>query len=491
MVAKKKTEEEIMLISREEELEETALTKSQRSRNIAVLSVNNFFAGSANVIYFILYAPYFSEIANISNLPNPERLFGIVGTIASVISLLGLIASDFLNGLVGFKRVFIIAQVLIVTSFSFFIFTPEKIIWIIIAVLLLNFSFTLSESPGNIILTETAGEKKKGKISSIVALFGRFGDVLVSTILVIVTSIINSNFEDNLTNKERSYFFSYSTGVYIIIAILVIFFITDPLKLRKKDSKEVVVKEPEVIQLQDKNDDLNNKTEMQDLRVKRKGSQFIQGFIDTFKDKWVLRVALTFFFDATLWSIGLGVYWAAMLDPDLLGQYALVDFDISILSLISSIIVLLAMFPTGWLVDKIGAKTLLFASEICGFLWTIFIVIFVFFPQLYWLLILSRIAIGLSIALWIPSTIALFTNVESKRKSKVYNSIAIFRTIGWLPGGVIAGLLYDAIPQPFGFLTPIFILITGLFVLIPLFFTLANKPPNGNNSVKNNKEINV
>ena len=106
-----------------------------------------------------------------------------------------------------------------------------------------------------------------------------------------------------------------------------------------------------------------------------------------------------------------------------------------------------------------------------------------FFPQYRFLLYIGRIGLGLSIALWIPSTISLFTNVEPKRKSKVYNSIAIFRTIGWMPGGLIAGLLYDAIPQPYGFLTPLFILIAGFCLIIPVFFTLPNKPPskNGNN----------
>lgn len=476
-VKKKQEEEEIMLLSRVDDEEIPPLTREDRKRNITIISINAFFAGSANTIYYILYAPYFREINS------SERLFGIVGTIASLIALLGLIASDYLNELIGFKRVFIIAQMLIFSSFMFFIFRPARIIWIIIAVLLLNFAFTLSESPSNIILTETAGETRKGRISSLVSFFGRMGDVLVSVILVIITFIINAEFEQNLTNKERSYFFSYSTGVYVIITLLAIFFLTDPLKLNIGKKQKI----PEI----DEKIDSAMPEEQSDVRPKRtlkKRNDFFRSFIETFKDKWVLRVALTFLLDAILWSIGLGVYWAAMTDPDLLGQYALVDKDISILSLISSFVVLLVMFPSGWLVDKIGAKTLLFFSEICGFGFVISNVIFIFFPQHYWLLIISRIAIGLSIVLWIPSTIALFTNVKPKRKSKVYNSIAIFRTIGWLPGGMVAGLLYDAIPQPYGFLTPLFILMGGLFFLIPLFYTLANKPPENNTDLNSSLE---
>ncbi|MEA2069771.1 MAG: MFS transporter, partial [Asgard group archaeon] len=461
MTLKKKQEEEIILLSRNEEKEQPSLTREQRKRNISIISINTFLAGSANAIYYILYAPYFREINN------SERLFGIVGTIASLVALLGLIASDFLNELIGFKRVFIIAQMLIFSSFAFFIFRPTNIVWIIIAVLLLNFAFTLTESPGNIILTETAGEKRKGRVSSLVAFFGRLGDVLISIILVISTFIINAEFEQNLSNKERSYFFSYSTGVYLIITIVAIFFLTNPLKIHNNKKRKTQKMEDRERNIYPK------KTTRKAARTIIRGTTFLRSFIETFKDKWVLRVALTFLFDAILWGIGMGVYWAAMTDPLLLGQFALVDKDISILSLISSSVVLLGMFPTGWLVDKIGAKTLLFSSEICGFAWAICTIIFTFYPQFYWLLILSRIAIGSSIVLWIPSTIALFTNVAPKRKSKVYNSIAIFRTIGYLPGGMIAGLLYDAIPQPYGFLTPLFILISGLFVLIPLFYTLS------------------
>ncbi|MHA1244150.1 MAG: hypothetical protein ACTSP7_06190, partial [Candidatus Heimdallarchaeota archaeon] len=72
--------------------------------------------------------------------------------------------------------------------------------------------------------------------------------------------------------------------------------------------------------------------------------------------------------------------------------------------------------------------------------------------------------------------IALFTNVETKRKSKVYNSIAIFRTIGWIPGGIIAGLIYDAFPfnHRMGFLTPLIILIIGQFFLIFIFLKLLD-----------------
>ena len=140
------------------------------------------------------------------------------------------------------------------------------------------------------------------------------------------------------------------------------------------------------------------------------------------------------------------------------------------------------MLPSGWLVDKIGAKHLLYTSEFCGLIWVSLVVVYIFYPTNLWIMILARIAIGLSIALWIPSTIALFTNVEVKRKSKVYNSIAIFRTIGWIPGAMIAGLIYDAFPHNHitGFLTPMFILLVGQFLLIFLFIKLPNKPPQNN-----------
>ena len=458
MVAKKK-DKDFLMLTREDELDEQ-LTAIQRRRNIITLSVSTLFAGSANAIHFILYAPYFQDIET------SQTLFGIIGTVASIVSVIGLITSDYLNNLIGFKRVLLVGQLLVAASFLFFIFRPNRIFWIAIAVMILSFAYSLNESPANIILTETAGEKQKGKISSLTALFGRIGEIIVSVIITAVATIII------FSNVERSWFYIFAASIYIIIFVLMFFFITDPIK---KNQKEIVVEEDYQEAILD--EDVENKHIENNSRTAKKSRGFLRSFVETFKDKWVLRVALTFFADAFLWSIGLGIHWSA-----LNADFGFEDDKISLMILITSITVLIAMLPSGWLVDKIGAKHLLYTSEFCGLIWVSLVVVYIFYPTNLWIMILARIAIGLSIALWIPSTIALFTNVEVKRKSKVYNSIAIFRTIGWIPGAMIAGLIYDAFPHNHitGFLTPMFILLVGQFLLIFLFIKLPNKPPQNN-----------
>ncbi|MHA1739138.1 MAG: MFS transporter [Candidatus Heimdallarchaeota archaeon] len=454
MVEKKKRKDFLML-TREDELDEQ-LTAKQRKRNIIVLAISTLFAGSANSIHFILYAPYFQEIET------SQTLFGLIGTLASIVSVIGLITSDYLNNAIGFKRVLLVGQLLVAASFMFFIFRPNRIFWIIIAVMILSFAFSLNESPANIILTETAGEKQKGKISSITSLFGRIGEIIVSILITSIATVII------FSNVDRSWFYIYSAAIYVIIFVLMFFFITDPVKNTKnkfEDEQEKILKE-----------DVENGTIEDKPRVAKKSGGFLRSFVEAFKDKWVLRVALAFFADAFLWSIGLGVHWS-VLNAD----YGFTDDKISLMILITSITVLVVMLPSGWLVDKIGAKHLLYTSEFCGLIWVALVIVYVFYPHL-WIMILARIAVGVSIALYVPSTIALFTNVETKRKSKVYNSIAIFRTIGWIPGGIIAGLIYDAFPinHRMGFLTPLIILIIGQFFLIFLFLKLPNKPPQNN-----------
>ena len=469
MTVKQESDSEITLRTAEDPTPgKQYLTPPQRRKNIIVIAFSSFLAGTGNMIHYTFYNPYFLEIKD------SEKLIGIISTVAAFVAIIGLVVSDYLNGLLGYKRVYLIAQILIACSFVFFIFRPSAIIWIIVAALLLNFAFSLNESPATIILTETAGEEKKGKISSLTSFFGRVGELTVSSIIPAIALVVS------FTNVERSYFYTYGAAIYVVIALMVLIFITDPSSRYIKTDADVEINEPELIE------ENEQETPIIESRTAEKSRGFIGGFIDTFKDKWVLRVALTFFTDAVLWSIALGVHIPGLLDDDplLLGQYHLEDDSLSLLFLTTNIVVLIGMFPAGWLADKLGAKTLLFSSELCGFGWAGLVILFTFMPQYFWIMILARVALGLSIALWIPSTIALFTNVESKRKSKVYNSIAIFRTIGWLPGGVIAGFLYDAIPQPYGFLTPIFILIAGMFILVPLFYTLANKPPN-NNAVEN------
>ncbi|MHA1244102.1 MAG: MFS transporter, partial [Candidatus Heimdallarchaeota archaeon] len=418
MVEKKKRKDFLML-TREDELDEQ-LTAKQRKRNIIVLAISTLFAGSANSIHFILYAPYFQEIET------SQTLFGLIGTLASIVSVIGLITSDYLNNAIGFKRVLLVGQLLVAASFMFFIFRPNRIFWIIIAVMILSFAFSLNESPANIILTETAGEKQKGKISSITSLFGRIGEIIVSVLITSIATVII------FSNVDRSWFYIYSAAIYVVIFVLMFFFITDPVKNTKnkfEDEQEEILKEKIL------KEDVENGTIEDKPRVAKKSGGFLRSFVEAFKDKWVLRVALAFFADAFLWSIGLGVHWS-VLNAD----YGFTDDKISLMILITSITVLVVMLPSGWLVDKIGAKHLLYTSEFCGLIWVALVIVYVFYPHL-WIMILARIAVGVSIALYVPSTIALFTNVETKRKSKVYNSIAIFRTIGWIPGGIIAGLI--------------------------------------------------
>ena len=155
----------------------------------------------------------------------------MTGTVASIVSVIGLITSDYLNNLIGFKRVLLVGQLLVAASFLFFIFRPNRIFWIAIAVMILSFAYSLNESPANIILTETAGEKQKGKISSLTALFGRIGEIIVSVIITAVATIII------FSNVERSWFYIFAASIYIIIFVLMFFFITDPIK---KNQKEIV-----------------------------------------------------------------------------------------------------------------------------------------------------------------------------------------------------------------------------------------------------------
>jgi len=434
------------------------LTKSERKKNIFFFTITSFFASSASSIHFVFYSLYFLDIND------SEKLFGIITTVSSVVAIVGLILADYLNNILGYKRVFIIAQVLIAVSFGFFIFNPAKIYIVIIAVLMLSLAFSLNESPYNIILTESAGEERKGLIASITAFFGRFGEVIVSTIVFILTFVVGFEF----TNKERSYFYIFGTIVVALIAIGTIFIITDPSKkLVKENQKAIPIIEKKQLET---TDDSGEK----DAKVKK--TNFIGGFIAAFKDKWVLRIALTFFLDAFLWGIALGVHWAGLQDEDIFGANAFDDKQISLLIMVTSITILIAMY-LGRYVDRLGARLFLFISEICGLVWITLTVLFVFYQDLFFLMIIARVALGFSVALWIPSTISLFTNVEPERKSKVYNSIAIFRSIGWLPGGFIAGYIYEAFPDPkFGFLTPMFILLAGFLIIIPVFYTIPNRP---------------
>ncbi|MGC9781181.1 MAG: MFS transporter [Candidatus Heimdallarchaeota archaeon] len=279
------------------------LTKRQRRANIIILAITSFFASSANSIYYIFYNPYFLEIYD------SVKLIGIVATIASIVPIFGLIVSSYLSELIGYKRVFILSQILIAVSFVFFCFSPKIIIWVIIAVLSLNFVFSSNEVPNTITFTETAGEKQKGKITSVIAIFGRVGEVIVSAAIPALGVMLV------FTNKERSYFFIYSSAIFIVISLLLLFFITDPssvIESKQKEKRErefYNIKEGEKEKSkQEKNKNGNTKLSIAENceganvvesgRVSKEQQQFIRSFIETFKDRWVLRVVAIFLFDA-------------------------------------------------------------------------------------------------------------------------------------------------------------------------------------------------
>ncbi|MBN1329136.1 MAG: MFS transporter [Candidatus Heimdallarchaeota archaeon] len=467
MTVKSKDEEFAVLIQDDPTPGRQLLTDRERKRNIIFFTVAAFFTSSANSIHFIFYSLYFMDTPGAS-----EKLYGIVATIGSIVAITGLIAADYFNGLLGYKRVMIIAYLLIGTSFSFFIFTPDRIVWIIIAILILSFAFSLNESPSNILLTESAGEKNKGKVSSLTYFFGRFGEVVVSTLIFVLLIILQLEYD----NKDRSYYYIFGAIIFVLAAAAVFIVITDSSRKKVRTDRANIIHEK--VALYKEKRETGNK------------SDFIQGFISTFKDKWVLRVAASFVLDAFLWSIALGVHWPGLQNEAIFGEYRIYDEDISLYSLITNVAVLASMF-IGRLVDKIGAKLLLFISEVCGLIWCILVVIFTYFPANEWIMYLARVSLGFSIALWIPATIALFTNVSPERKSKVYNSIAIFRSIGWLPGGFIAGFIFDAFPNNprMGFLVPLFILMAGMAIILPVFFTMPNRPSdmkNNHNKIKGN-----
>ncbi|MBD3190424.1 MAG: MFS transporter [Candidatus Heimdallarchaeota archaeon] len=464
------------------------LTNQQRRRNIITIAIGSFLAGSANTVYYVFYTPYFLAI-------NPSvKLLGIIGTIASLCSIGGLIISGYLNELLGYKQVLVIGQLSIAVSYLFFTFASQTIVWVITATLLNSMANSLNEAPSTIITTETAGEKKKGKITSLTAIFGRMGEVASSSLISALGIIIL------FTNQERSYFFIYSTVVFIFNALFFLFFIVDPSVIihntnedagmngqnnsqtkARAPNREGQNKNKDGIKVEDSMEqgDENEEGKEARLRKRRRTQNFIRSFIETFKDKWVLRVASIFLFDSLVWSIGFGVYFGGLVDG-----YGFTDQKLSLITLVLTITILVAQFPGGWLVDKLGAKTLLFTGEILGLLWAGISIIYGFYPK-FWLIIISRVVLGMHISVWIPASVALFTNVSSERKSRVYNSIAIFRNIGWIPGGFIAGLIYDhlATAKPFGFVTPLFILVAGLVVLIPLFFYLPNQPPSKEKAV--------
>lgn len=147
-------------------------------------------------------------------------------------------------------------------------------------------------------------------------------------------------------------------------------------------------------------------------------------------------------------------------------SYGYTPYMLSLLATAFLGVLAIAQIPLGRVVDRVGYKWFLIASELvsCG----VFVGLLV--SRRLGAVLLMQAVMGISAALWVPAEQAwIARNVSPEGRGRAIASYATFRGLLAFPAPFIGGTLYDA----FGFNVPILLNLIGAFAAAILIASLV------------------
>ena len=175
-------------------------------------------------------------------------------------------------------------------------------------------------------------------------------------------------------------------------------------------------------------------------------------------------------FDGFVWGIALTTYYAG-----LLANFPMGKEEIARMALVFSIGNLVCQSPAGKLVEKIGSGKGLIISAAMGFgLFGSIIIAWILRDNAFfgWIL-LGQIFFAVSVTMYIPAQLSIVTGFSEHRSAEIYGAIMAIKGIGFIPTGIIGGLLMEQVH----FLIPIVICLCALpLEILFLYKTMVPHP---------------
>jgi len=204
------------------------------------------------------------------------------------------------------------------------------------------------------------------------------------------------------------------------------------------------------------------------------GSSFIflvQGlhskFYFTFFIGLLIIEGFIFTFDIFVYSIALSIYSGGLND-----YYNLSKENIAFISLWVNSGNAIFQIPAGRITDRIGNKKTLILSQFfgLGFFFTNIITVILWMNHIRNTLLVTLsigyVLLALSVCTFIPAEQIILTDLGEQRKSESYGIISFFRGIGFIPTGILGGLIVENIH----YIAPFIFSAVG--VIIELIFLL-------------------
>ncbi len=392
-----------------------------KKKNLTAISITKVIHGFGIAMFNVIYQPFILDIT--------KSLFftGIIVSIGSIMQFLPMPLVGRLSDKLGHKNTLILSIPVWILGLLSLVFVNSNVLYLLVFGIAMYFlGITLNNINAQFLVSLNSGNSK-GLM---------YGLVFTS---YFIGSIAGNSFVIVGTGLDTQFYFILFIIMLAIEGIIIFFFISNDTPQIKAISQE--------------------KIEMKN----EEGKMWLK-FV---KNRRMRAILIFFTLDIFIYGISLSIYNGGLND-----YYHLTTDQISSIVIWMNITNMIFQIPAGRITDKLGKMKSLILSEFFGFgffafniaaaiLWENLIT-----EPLIPLLIFGHILFALSIVLFIPSEQIILTDLGKNKKAESYGVVAFVRGIGFIPTGIIGGILIENV----SYIAPF--ILTSIGIIIEIWFLL-------------------
>ncbi len=395
-----------------------------KRRNLITLSFTKLIHGFGIGMFNIVYQPYLLE------LTNSIVMTGLFISIGSIMQFLPMPLVGKFSDKHNRKYTIISSIPLFILGLLFLIIARSNSLQYVILGIILYFLGLIVNNLNSQFLIAENTDKSKGLIYGFM-FFSFFVGSIAGTSFIILIQGLNTRF----------YFL-----FFIVLLIIEGLIFTVFLSVQPQNN-------------QNQNLGINNNTKAK-----------VNMWLKIFRTKTLRSILIFFTLDIFVYGISLSIYSGGLYD-----YYSLTKEELAFISIWFNIANMVFLIPAGHLTDKIGNKKTLILSQFFGFgyffmnIMTVILWINQIKFSLYLTLSIGYVLLALSVSTFAPAEQVILTNLDENKKSESYGIVAFVRGIGFIPTGIIGGLIIENVHYIAPFIFSSIGLILELLFLLKFF----------------------
>jgi len=396
------------------------LDKTKR-QNLIAIAITKLIHGFGTSMFTIVYQPFLLE------LTNSIVLTGLIVSIGSIMQFLPMPIVGKFSDKYNRKYILISSIPLYIIGLSFLILANSySLYYVVLGIILYFLGFIINNLNTQFLVAENS-DRSKGMIFGFM-FFSYSGGTIAGSSFIFLVQGLHSKF-----------YFTFFIGLLIIEGFIFTFFISAG--THYYHTQRPVIN--------------NNNKEKENLWLK------------VLKTKNLRTILIFFTLDIFVYSIALSIYSGGLND-----YYNLSKENIAFISLWVNSGNAIFQIPAGRITDRIGNKKTLILSQFfgLGFFFTNIITVILWMNHIRNTLLVTLsigyVLLALSVCTFIPAEQIILTDLGEQRKSESYGIISFFRGIGFIPTGILGGLIVENIH----YIAPFIFSAVG--VIIELIFLL-------------------